>query len=239
MFIFTSYLKGAFELICSSILTLYTTTLITLYDVRYLVPKEISQHTSHIFNTVQLPASIVNHKTVQNTKNKIKNTSKHNNKNKNKDVIRVRRTTSMTYHDTDISLLRALYNIPDIQGSTNLTQSLFETNEEHYSPNDLETFQNHYSVTVQPAIPIGGYTTETCSLHSGQGNTCFEANLDIQYMMGISQLTTTKGTYVVYLHKIVLHETIFGLKTFSPYIFHYVSKKIVTYHKTKIMHSYL
>ena len=116
---------------------------------------------------------------------------------------RVRRTTSMSYHDTDIASLRALYNIPSIQGSTNLTQSLFETNEEYYSPIDLETFQKHYSVTVQPAIPIGGYTTETCSLQSGQGNTCFEANLDIQYMMGISQLTSTKGTYVLNVHKLV------------------------------------
>lgn len=144
---------------------------------------------------MQLPPTGVNHRTVQNTKNKIKNTSKNNNK--NKDTKRARRTTSMTPHDTDISSLRALYNIPNIQGSTNLTQSLFETNEEYYSPNDLETFQKHYSVTVQPAIPIGGYTTETCSLHSGQGNTCFEANLDIQYMMGISQLTSTKGKYVL------------------------------------------
>ena len=176
-----------------------------MYDtsvVRYLVPKEISQHTSHIFNTVQLPPSIVNHRTVQKTKTKIKNTSK--NTNKNKEIKRVRRTTSMNYHDTDISSLRALYNIHNIQGSTNLTQSLFETNEEYYSPNDLETFQKHYSVTVQPAIPIGGYTTETCSLQAGLGNTCFEANLDIQYMMSISQLTSTKGTYILHVHKLVL-----------------------------------
>ena len=176
-----------------------------MYDtsvVRYLVPKEISQHTSHIFNTVQLPPSIVNHRTVQKTKTRIKNTSK--NTNKNKEIKRVRRTTSMNYHDTDISSLRALYNIPNIQGSTNLTQSLFETNEEYYSPNDLETFQKHYSVTVQPAIPIGGYTTETCSLQAGLGNTCFEANLDIQYMMSISQLTSTKGTYILHVHKLVL-----------------------------------
>jgi hypothetical protein len=166
------------------------------------VPKEISQHTSHIFNTVQLPPTVVNKKPVQNAKDKTKNTSK--NTNKNKDVKRVRRTTSMSYHDTDITSLRALYNIPNIQGSTNLTQSLFETNEEYYSPNDLETFQKHYSVTVQPAIPIGGYTTETCSLHSGQGNTCFEANLDIQYMMGISQLTSTKGTCALYVHNLIL-----------------------------------
>ena len=105
----------------------------------------------------------------------------------------------MTSHDTNVSSLRSLYRIPNIQGSMNLTQSLFETNEEYYSPSDLEMFQRQYSLTVQAAIPIGGYTTETCSLQPGFENTCFEANLDIQYMMGISQLTSTKGTYKQYV----------------------------------------
>ena len=106
----------------------------------------------------------------------------------------MRRATSMTSHDTNISSLRSLYQIPNIQGSMHLIQSLFETNEEHYSPKDLEMFQEKNSLTVQAAIPIGGYTTESCSLQPGFGDTCFEANLDIQYMMGISQLTLTKGT---------------------------------------------
>lgn len=171
-----------------------------LYGDRYQVPKEISHHTSHIFNTVQLPPVIVNHKTVQTTKNKNKKTNiKTNtniNTNTNTNTKRMRRASSMTSHDTNISFLRSLYKIPNKQGSMHLTQSLFETNEEYYSPKDLEMFQEEHSLTIQAAIPIGGYTTETCSLQQGVGNACFEANLDIQYMMGISQLTLTKGKHI-------------------------------------------
>ena len=173
-----------------------------LYGYRYQVPKEISQHTSHIFNTVQLPPIIVNHKAVQTTKNKNKktnikkNTNINMNINMNTNMRRMRRASSVTSHDTNISFLRSLYKIPNRQGSMHLTQSLFETNEEYYSPKDLEMFQEEHSLTIQAAIPIGGYTTETCSLQQGVGNTCFEANLDIQYMMGISQLTLTKGKHI-------------------------------------------
>jgi hypothetical protein len=86
-----------------------------------------------------------------------------------------------------------LYSIPSNLGSGSLTQSVFETSDAYFSPNDLTTFQQTFGLKVQAAEVIGGYDTSSCSTTAGSGNNCFEANLDTQYLMGIAQQTATQG----------------------------------------------
>lgn len=141
------------------------------------MPKAIAAHASHIFNTVQLPQRIITQKHVVRARK----------------VMKQRRGTTTASQDVTISFLNSLYSITSNQGSSALTQSVFETSQAYFSPDDLALFQQHYSLPVQAADPIGGYTTASCSSVPGTGNDCFEANMDTQYIMGIAQTTNTKG----------------------------------------------
>lgn len=142
------------------------------------MPKDIAPHASHIFNTVQLPQSISIQKHVV----------------RNRKVVKQRRGTTTAAQDVSIPFLNSLYSITSNQGSTNLTQSVFQTNEAHFSPGDLTLFQENNRLPLQAAVTIGGYTSASCSLVPGIGEDCFEANLDTQYIMGIAQSTNTIGT---------------------------------------------
>lgn len=86
-----------------------------------------------------------------------------------------------------VSFLNSFYEITSNIGSGKLSQSVFETSSEYYSPNDLTQFQETYDLTVQAAEDIGGFTTDSCSL-SGSPMDCYEGNLDIQYIMGVAQV---------------------------------------------------
>ena len=76
-------------------------------------------------------------------------------------------------------------------GSALASQSVFETNSQYFSPNDLKQFQSTYKLASQSAIVKNGYATTTCSVDS-----CGEGNLDVQYIMAISQKTPTYYWYV-------------------------------------------
>ena len=79
-----------------------------------------------------------------------------------------------------------------------MTESVFETSTESFSPTDLTQFQQTYGLTVQAANDVGGQEVTTCNTNSF-GNTnggCYEGNLDIQYIMGMAQVTTATYYYV-------------------------------------------
>jgi hypothetical protein len=141
------------------------------------MPKDIAPHASHIFNTVQLPQHISTQKHVV----------------RSRKVMKQRRATTTAPQDVSISFLNSMYSITSNQGSSNLSQSVFETSQAYFSPDDLTLFQKNYGLPVQAAEIVGGYTTASCSLVPGSGEDCFEANLDTQYIMGIAQSTNTKG----------------------------------------------
>ena len=105
------------------------------------------------------------------------------------------RTSTIAPQDVTISFLNNLYSITSNNASNTLSQSVFQTNEQYFSQQDLTFFQQLNGITVQAAELVGGYETSSCSLTADSGNDCFEANLDTQHIMGISQQTLTKGQY--------------------------------------------
>lgn len=105
------------------------------------------------------------------------------------------RTSTIAPQDVTISFLNNLYSITSNNASNTLSQSVFQTNEQYFSQQDLTFFQQLNGITVQAAELVGGYETSSCSLTTDSGNDCFEANLDTQHIMGISQQTLTKGQY--------------------------------------------
>ena len=98
---------------------------------------------------------------------------------------------------SDVSLstpafLNNLYNISGV-GNVALQQSVFETADQDYSPSDLTTFQQLYNLNVQAAVDRDSPPGSNCNLAAGN---CDEGNLDIQYIMGIAQFTTSVYWYV-------------------------------------------
>eukprot|EP01034_Spumella_vulgaris_P026655 gene26655-33268_t len=147
----------------------------------YSIPEELEQHVHTLFNTVHPPPVV--------------SEAYHRSKD-NKKVKTTLRMRDMMYEQAVTpAFLNSYYGIPSNIGSAALNQSVFETADEYYSPSDLNIFQNYYQTTVQKAVDIGGFTTSSCSLDD-TGNDCFEGNLDIQYIMGISQVTSTIYWYV-------------------------------------------
>lgn len=72
---------------------------------------------------------------------------------------------------------------------------MYESLTQYYSLADLSTFETNFSLPQQSnnIINVGnGYTTGPCI----NPNNCLEANLDIQYLTGLSQVTPTTGWFV-------------------------------------------
>jgi tripeptidyl-peptidase-1 len=93
------------------------------------------------------------------------------------------------------SVINSVYNINSNTGNSQATQSLFESLGQNYSPSDLTIFQDQYNLPEDPIDDvIGGHDDDaTCS---DDPNSCAEANLDVQYLMAVSQLSPTTYWYV-------------------------------------------
>jgi hypothetical protein len=155
----------------------------------YSLPEDMKSHLSAVFNTVQVPPvfSPKYHRAgVALEEQKLKTSFtvtpvKHLRGNK--------KVTAQGF--VTVEFLNDYYQISSNDGSPSMSQSVFETAEEYFSPTDLEIFQTNYSLPLQAADDQYGFSTADCT-----NNDCYEGNLDVQYMMGIAQQTTTIYWYV-------------------------------------------
>ena len=74
------------------------------------------------------------------------------------------------------------------------SQSVWESIDQDYSPQDLTDFQTNFQLPIEAvAKDIGGYNlSSTCVISPDD---CGEANVDVQYMMAVSQVTPTVYYY--------------------------------------------
>lgn len=139
-----------------------------LRSVEYSLPVELNEHVETVFNTVQLPP--VNAQRLRPT-------------------LKSGKAGSVTP-----ALLNSYYNIKSNIGNSLASQSLFESLGQYYSPNDLTQFEQTYGVPVQPvAYDIGGFVSDSECVEDA--NNCAEANLDVQYLIAVSQVTPTTYWY--------------------------------------------
>jgi subtilase family serine protease len=93
-----------------------------------------------------------------------------------------------------------IYNVASNTGSAQATQAVFEMIGVGFSPSDLADFQNDIGAPNQPALSVGGYNVSVCATDDDLGVNgtadCGEGNLDIQYIMGMAQATTSTFYYV-------------------------------------------
>ena len=78
------------------------------------------------------------------------------------------------------------YNMSNVFGSIESTQAAYSGYKNYFSPMALAYFQKNISIqALQPALSVGGHVTDDSALNSAEGN------LDIQYLMGLSQGSPT------------------------------------------------
>jgi len=93
------------------------------------------------------------------------------------------------------AVINSFYNINDNTGNDLASQSLFESLGQTFSPEDLTSFQDKYDLPEDAVDDvIGGHDDDAECVQDA--NNCAEANLDVQYMMAVSQLTPTTYWYV-------------------------------------------
>mmetsp|Transcript_10297 Transcript_10297/g.15463 ORF Transcript_10297/g.15463 Transcript_10297/m.15463 type:complete len:672 (-) Transcript_10297:785-2800(-) len=95
-----------------------------------------------------------------------------------------------------VQFLNQLYDLTSNKASSALSQSVFETASEYFSPSDLKLFQQTYKLRELPAVSIGDQATSSPCSTSGGSPSCFEGNLDIQYISGLAQLASSIYWYV-------------------------------------------
>jgi len=93
------------------------------------------------------------------------------------------------------ALLSKVYRIDSNIGNSLVSQGVYETLNQWFSPSDLTVFENFMGIANQKvAVTIGGHSSDTACQVQGSDN-CAEGNLDVQYMIGVSQVTPTTYYY--------------------------------------------
>jgi tripeptidyl-peptidase-1 len=151
----------------------------------YGLPIELDSHVDYVFNTVHFP--------VQNQIKPISHAQL--NDVEGRDVNTIHNNGGLYIEPGYVTpgLIKNYYNIFSLQGESVATQALYETIGQSMSPSDLQQFQNTMGVSVNPiSSAIGGHVyDDACRIL----NNCGEANLDVQYIMGVAWGVTTVYNY--------------------------------------------
>lgn len=152
----------------------------------YSIPSEVKPHLSTVFHTIQTPPELSRkYRTVESpaaSNFRSDYTIRKVGRNSNKQV--------QSGGSVTVAFLNSYYQISNNTGSAAQQQAVFETASQYYSPTDLTRFQEIYELPIQDALHPFGFTTDNCV-----DNDCYEGNLDVQYIMGLSQQTMTVYWY--------------------------------------------
>ena len=153
--------------------------------LEYSLPSDIAEHVLSVFNVADFPVTSKSHvkKGRQPTPAELANT-----------MASPAGTIIKNY--VTPALLSQVYHIGSNTGSSLVSQGVYETSNQWFSPSDLTTFQSAMGLPSQPiAVDIGGHSANNACSAQGEGN-CLEGNLDTQYIMGVSQGTPTTYYYI-------------------------------------------
>lgn len=160
----------------------------------YSLPSSLKEHVATVFHTVQVPPE---YKPKYRMKHSVNLQALPSKTPARSFWLNFERIWNPKKYDgvTTISLLKSHYKIGSLVGNASLSQSVFETADEYFSPDDLASFQKYFDLPSQEAIAKNGHDISQCSL-SSSGAQCSEGNLDIQYIMGIAAKTKSYYWYV-------------------------------------------
>jgi subtilase family serine protease len=147
---------------------------------QYSLPDELHEHVSYVFNIISFPQP---QDLIESTKRQSKLLKKH---------INIEGKIYSSY--VTPALLAKVYDIRNTTGSSLASQAVYETIGQTFSPKDLTLFQKFFELRIHPMSQvIGGHSSDSTCLRDI--NDCVEANLDIQYLMAMSQNSPTTYYY--------------------------------------------
>ena len=144
----------------------------------YSVPTALHEHVASVFQTVQMPQTKWGRPVIY---SRSRNSSS---------IIQ----SHVKFGTIDPHKLNYYYGIENNIGSFSSSQSAIQSLNQFVSPNDLALFQNAYRLPRQNVTKYlgGGSDDFICTIIP---QTCSEGNLDMQYLMSISQGTPTMNLY--------------------------------------------
>jgi tripeptidyl-peptidase I len=137
----------------------------------YSIPRELGAHVMHVMNTIDTP--LMTHSSSRTTPSVV------NQKEKS------RFHTTGDWQAVSPRKIKEFYNVSNYQGSEQSTQAVYETNDQNFSPKDLKEFQSNFNLIQQTATAINAHNNDTTCVIDP--SLCGESNLDLQYIMAISQ----------------------------------------------------
>lgn len=137
----------------------------------YSIPTELAEHVAAVFNTVQIPPRAAGKK-----------------------ALTLKSDAPAKAGSITPAVLNSYYEITSNTGSVKASQCVFESLGQYYSPSDLTLFEENYNLPKEAvATDIGGYVSDSECVDDA--NNCIEANLDVQYLIAVSQVTPTTYWY--------------------------------------------
>ena len=131
------------------------------YD--YRLPVHLQKHIFSLFNTVQVPPPLRQRYHIgpetQTEPEPAEETPPLSSNSSSSPPLSPPAIKANALTPVTVSFLNSLYRVPSNQGSGALSQSVFATNNEYFSPEDLSTFQTTYNLPVQAAVAVNGHST--------------------------------------------------------------------------------
>ena len=147
---------------------------------KYWVPRELDLHVDSVFNIIDAP--IVRYG----------NTPAHT------FVPKPPKKTRWAAESNSLPLLtpaklKSYYNVGNAKGSDASTQAIYASLKQYFSPTDVKKFLNSFAPPARDVIVVRNDSSDAkCILDASN---CAESNLDLEYIMALSQGSPTTSWY--------------------------------------------
>jgi tripeptidyl-peptidase I len=146
----------------------------------YSVPFVLHEHIASVLNTIDVP--IMKNSRYQSSRIPLSTSAK---------TSKLMATSLLFDGYVTPQLLNNAYNIDSNVGHPRATQAVYEGFYQYFSPEDVTAFQNEFNLPRQAVNrSIGNFSTSQAWCANNLGS-CVEGNLDLQYMIAISNSPTT------------------------------------------------
>jgi len=87
-------------------------------------------------------------------------------------------------------VLNQYYNIFTNSGNSLVSQTVYSTSQQYFSPSDIAAFQSNYHIPPHP-VDFDPNSRNSSAQCIANYMACIESNLDLEYIMAIAQQTPT------------------------------------------------
>ena len=144
---------------------------------KYSVPSVLHEHVTSVFQTIQMIQMKWGRPVIYAVKQSTSIIQNH-----------------LVFGSIQPERLNRYYSVDNNTGSSLSSQAVFQSNKQYVSPDDLTAFQKVFNLPKQKVAKFvgGGQSNYICM---ASPDNCSEGNVDMQYIMAISQGTPTTNWY--------------------------------------------